>query len=116
MEIMSKAEYLAFLGDRAHCAKLATVCVDGRPHVVPVWFTLHNEELIFTSGYRSVKVKNILRVGRVTTCVDDATPPFHYVLLESRAEVLYASVEAARYWGAIIGGRYMGADRAEEFG
>jgi hypothetical protein len=25
-------------------------------------------------------------------------------------------VEAARHWGTIIGGKYMGADRAEEFG
>jgi PPOX class probable F420-dependent enzyme len=116
MEKMSKAEYLAFLSDRARCAKLATVREDGRPHVVPVWFTLHNEEIIFTAGYRSVKVKNILRDGRVAICVDDDTPPFHYVLLEGRAELLNSSVEAARHWGAIIGGRYMGIDRAEEFG
>ncbi|HEU0297164.1 MAG TPA: PPOX class F420-dependent oxidoreductase [Anaerolineales bacterium] len=116
MEKMTKAEYLAFLSDRARCAKLATVREDGRPHVVPVWFTLHNEEIIFTAGYRSVKVRNILRDGRVAICVDDDTPPFHYVLLEGRAEILNSSVEAARHWGAIIGGRYMGTDRAEEFG
>jgi PPOX class probable F420-dependent enzyme len=116
MEKMTKAEYLAFLSDRARCAKLATVREDGRPHVVPVWFTLHNEEIIFTAGYRSVKVKNILRDGRVAICVDDDSPPFHYVLLEGRAEILNPSVEAARHWGAIIGGRYMGMDRAEEFG
>ena len=116
MEKMTQAEYLAFLSDPARCAKLATVCEDGRPHVVPVWFTLHNEEIIFTAGYRSVKVKNILRDGRVAICVDDDAPPFHYVLLEGRAEILNSSVEAARHWGAIIGGRYMGLDRAEEFG
>jgi PPOX class probable F420-dependent enzyme len=116
MEKMSKTEYLAFLSNHARCAKLATVCEDGRPHVVPVWFTLHNEEIIFTAGYKSVKVKNILRDGRVAICVDEDTPPFHYVLLEGRAELLNSSVEAARHWGAIIGGRYMGLDRAEEFG
>jgi hypothetical protein len=38
------------------------------------------------------------------------------VLLEGRAKVLDSSVDAARYWGAIIGGRYMGMERAEEFG
>jgi len=116
MEKMTKAEYLAFLSDRARCAKLATVREDGRPHVVPVWFTLHNEQVIFTADSRSVKVKNILRDGRVALCVDEDTPPFHYVLLEGRAEVLNSSVEAARHWGTIIGGRYMGLDRAEEFG
>ena len=116
MENMSKAEYIAFLSAPARCAKLATVRADGRPHVVPVWFTLDGEHVIFTAGHTSVKVKNILRDGRVAIRVDEDSPPFHYVLLEGRAEVLDVSVEAARYWGAIIGGRYMGMERAEEFG
>jgi Pyridoxamine 5'-phosphate oxidase len=72
--------------------------------------------LIFTAGCGSVKVKNILQAGRVAVCVDEDTPPFHYVILEGRAEVLDPSVEAARHWRAIIGGKYMGVDRAEEFG
>jgi PPOX class probable F420-dependent enzyme len=116
MENMNKAEYLAFLSVPARCAKLATVREDGRPHVVPVWFTLDGEHVIFTAGHTSVKVTNILRDGRVAICVDEDSPPFHYVLLEGRAEVLDDSVEAARYWGAIIGGRYMGLERADEFG
>jgi PPOX class probable F420-dependent enzyme len=116
MEKMSKTEYMAFLSAPARCAKLATICEDGRPHVVPVWFTLDGEHVIFTAGHTSVKVKNILRDGRVAICVDEDSPPFHYVLLEGRAEVLDSSVEGARYWGAIIGGRYMGMERAEEFG
>jgi PPOX class probable F420-dependent enzyme len=116
MEKMTKAEYVAFLTDRARCAKLATVREDGRPHVVPVWFILHNEEIIFTAGHGSVKVKNILRDGRVAICVDEDTPPFHYVLLEGWAEILNASVEAAYHWGKIIGGRYVGPERAEEMG
>ena len=116
MEKMTQAEYRAFLSTPARCAKLATVREDGSPHVVPVWFTLHGNDLIFTAGCASIKVKNILRDGRVAICVDDDTPPFHYVLLEGRAEVLDSTVEAARHWGTIIGGKYMGVDRAEEFG
>jgi PPOX class probable F420-dependent enzyme len=116
METMSKAEYVAFLSAPARCAKLATVRADGSPHVVPVWFIFDGEQLIFTAGSTSVKVKNILRDGRAAICVDEDTPPFHYVLLEGRIEVLDSSVEAARRWGAIIGGRYMGMERAEEFG
>ena len=116
MENMTKAEYTAFLDAPPRCAKLATVRADGSPHVVPVWFILDGEQLIFTAGHTSVKVKNIVRHGRVAICVDEDTPPFHYVLLEGRAEVLDSSVEAAHEWGARIGGRYMGAERAEEFG
>lgn len=116
MENMTKAEYLAFLTSPARCAKLATVRADGSPHVVPVWFTLDGEDVIFTAGRSSTKVKNILRDGRIAICVDEDTPPFHYVLLEGRAEVLDSSVEAAYHWGSIIGGKYMGVERSEEFG
>jgi PPOX class probable F420-dependent enzyme len=116
MEDMTKAEYTAFLDSPPRCANLATVRADGSPHVVPVWFIFDGEQLIFTSGPTSVKVKNILRDGRVAICVDEDTPPFHYVLLEGRVEVLDSSAEAAHHWGAIIGGRYMGPERAEEFG
>jgi PPOX class probable F420-dependent enzyme len=116
MEKMSKAEYTAFLDAPPRCAKLATVRADGSPHVVPVWFIFDGEQLIFTAGPTSVKVRNLLRDGRAAICVDEDTPPFHYVLLEGRAEVLDSSVEAAHDWGARIGGRYMGVERAEEFG
>ena len=116
MEDMSKAEYMAFLNEPARCGKLATVREDGRPHVVPIWFILDGETLVFTAWHTSVKMKNILRDGRVAICVDHDQPPFHYVLLEGKAELLDASPEASRQWATIIGGRYMGADRAEEFG
>lgn len=116
MEEMSKAEYLAFLNAPARCGKLATVREDGRPHVVPIWFILDGETLIFTAWHTSVKMKNILRDGRIAICVDHDQPPFHYVLLEGKAELLDASPEASRQWATIIGGRYMGTDRAEEFG
>lgn len=116
MEKMTKAEYMAFLSDKARCGKIATVREDGRPHVVPIWFMLDGDDLIFTAWSTSVKVKNILRDGRVAICVDEDAPPFHYVLLEGRAEVIDESLEASRHWATIIGGRYMGADKAEEFG
>jgi PPOX class probable F420-dependent enzyme len=116
MEKMSKAEYTAFLDAPPRCAKLATIRADGSPHVVPVWFIFDGEQLIFTAGPASVKVKNILRDGRAAICVDEDTPPFHYVLLEGQVEVMDPSVEGARHWGAIIGGRYMGMERTDEFG
>src|SRR5262245_49665975 len=116
MEKMSKAEYMAFLSSPARCGKLATVREDGRPHVVPVWFMLDGGNLIFTAWHTSVKVKNILRDGRVAICVDEDNPPYHFVMLEGRAEVMASSSEVTRDWATRIAGRYMGEDRAEEFG
>jgi nitroimidazol reductase NimA-like FMN-containing flavoprotein (pyridoxamine 5'-phosphate oxidase superfamily) len=34
---------------------------DGRPHVVPIWFDLDGETLVFTTGGNSVKAENIRR-------------------------------------------------------
>jgi hypothetical protein len=47
--------------------------------------------------------------------VDDETPPFASVLVEGAARIDPDAV-ALRYWATRIGGRYMGADRAEEYG
>ena len=116
METMTKAEYMAFLNDTPRCGKIATVRADGRPHVVPIWFMMEGEKLIFTAWHTSVKVKNILRDSRVAICVDEDQPPFHYVVLEGHVTVLDKSLEASRHHATIIGGRYMGADKAEEFG
>lgn len=116
MEEMTKAEYTEFLTTPARCGKLATVREDGRPHVVPIWFVLDGENLIFTAWHTSIKVKNILRDGRVAICIDEDTPPYHYVLIEGHAELMDSSPEAGKHWAGLIGGRYMGQDRAQEFG
>jgi hypothetical protein len=47
--------------------------------------------------------------------VDEGTPPFDFVTIEGRVEISEDPDESLR-WATVIGGRYMGADRAEEFG
>lgn len=113
MEKMTKVEYLNFLKEHPRSAKIATVREDGRPHVVPIWFSLDGDTLIFTAWHTSVKVKNILHDGRVAICVDEDSPPYHYVLLEGRAEIIDKSEEASHYWAKFIAERYMGAEKAE---
>jgi PPOX class probable F420-dependent enzyme len=108
-------ECRAFLLERAHTGKLATVRADGRPHVVPVWFVLDGDTLVFTTGDRTIKAKNMRRDPRVALCVDDETPPFAYAQIEGTA-TLSADLEELRHWATRIGGRYMGAERAEEYG
>jgi PPOX class probable F420-dependent enzyme len=112
---MRRDEWLEFLGEGTRTAKLATSRADGRPHVAPVWFVLDGEALLFTTGRDTVKGRNLRRDPHVALCVDDDTPPFAFVLVEG---VATASEELAqvRRWATVIGGRYMGADRAEEFG
>ena len=66
MESMTKEEWQAFLDAPARSAIIATVREDGRPHAATIWFAREGERIVFTSWYTSVKVKNILRDGRVS--------------------------------------------------
>ncbi len=112
---MSRAECLAFLLSRPRPAKLATVRPDGRPHVVPIWFDLDGEQLLFTTGENTVKARNLRHSPWVSLCVDDETPPFAYVKVDGTVEFSEELTEML-YWATRIGGRYMGADQAEVYG
>ena len=97
-------------------AKLATVRADGRPHVTPVWYDVDADgSLVFNTGASTVKGRNLLRDPRASLCVDDDRPPFSFVTIEGVVEISDDLTEV-RQWAGRIGGRYMGADRAEEFG
>jgi PPOX class probable F420-dependent enzyme len=115
MHEMSRNEARAFLLEGTRTGKLATVRRDGRPHVVPIWFCLEGDDLIFTTAAKSVKARSMRRDGRVCVCVDDEDPPFSYVMVEGEASTSDDPDELLR-WATRIGGRYMGPDRAEEFG
>ncbi|WP_033436361.1 PPOX class F420-dependent oxidoreductase [Saccharothrix sp. NRRL B-16314] len=98
----------------ARTGKLAVVRKDGSPHVSPVWVDLDGGTLVFTTYLESIKGKAIVRDGRVSVCLDDERPPFAFVTVSGRAEVV-DDPEQVRYWAGRIGARYMGADRANEY-
>ena len=100
---------------RAHTAKVATVRADGRPHVAPVWFALDGDTIVFNTGEATVKGRNLRRDPRVSISVDDETPPFSFLLIDGTATIS-SDPDELREWAGRIGGRYMGADRAEEYG
>jgi PPOX class probable F420-dependent enzyme len=104
-----------FLAHGTRTAKLATTRADGRPHVAPVWFVLDGDDLVLTTAATSAKGRTLARDPRVALVVDDDTPPFAFVLVEGTAELSTDPEELLR-WATRIGARYMGEDRAEEFG
>jgi PPOX class probable F420-dependent enzyme len=112
---MTGAEVREFLVRGTRTAKLATVGRSGAPHVMPVWFVLDGAQLVLTTGAETVKGRNLRRDPRVAVVVDDETPPFAYVHIRGRASISEDLDELFRY-ATEIGGRYMGAGRAEEFG
>jgi PPOX class probable F420-dependent enzyme len=112
---MEPAQVRKFLAWGTRTGKLATVRADGSPHVVPIWFVLDGDDLVFTTHETSVKAKAILRDDRVSICVDDQAPPYSYVTVRGVATTS-TDPDELLHWATRIGGRYMGEHRAEEFG
>jgi len=112
---MTADETRVFLLQGKRTGKLAVVRVDGRPHVTPTWFTLDGDDLVLTTHRTSQKAKAIRRDPRVALCVDDQAPPYSYVMVEGAA-TLSDDLDELRRCATAVGARYMGADRADEFG
>jgi PPOX class probable F420-dependent enzyme len=112
---MTGDEVRDFLLEGTRTAKLAVVRKDGSPLVAPVWFVLDGDDLLFTTGNRTVKGYALRRDPRVALCVDDDRPPYAFVRIAGTVEISEDLDEVVR-WATEIGRRYMGEERAEEFG
>jgi PPOX class probable F420-dependent enzyme len=84
--------------------------------VVPIWFVVDDDgSLLFTTWGDGIKGKSIRRDGRVSLCVDEEQPPYAYVRVDG-ATTVSQDPEELRRWAIRIARRYMGAERADEFG
>ena len=116
MPEMTHDEALAFIAATpARTAKVATVLEDGSPHVAPVWVALDGDDIMFNTGVATLKGRSLIRDPRVSMCFDDETPPFAFVVVKGAAR-LTEDPDELLHWATIIGGRYMGAGRAEDYG
>jgi len=112
---MTPDEIHVFLSHGTRTAKLATSGAGGQPHVMPVWFVLDGEELVFTTWGDSVKGRNLRRNPRAAVIVDEEVAPYAFVHIRGRVTLSEDPEELLGFTTA-IGGRYMGVDRAGEFG
>jgi len=128
MAEMRSKEIKRFLMQGTFTGKLATVKKDGSAHVVPIWFVLDDEDesnrkgeqkvgdIVLTTGSTSIKAKNIQRDNRVSISVDDQTPPFSFVVIHGTAKIHNSKKDELLKWATRIAERYMGNDKAEEYG
>jgi PPOX class probable F420-dependent enzyme len=112
---MSEREWKDFVAVGTRTGKLATTRLDGRPHVVPIWFLLDGDDLVFNTGAESVKGRSLARTGWASLCVDDQEPPFSFVTV-SGPVYLGTDLDELLPWAIRIAARYVGEARAEEFG
>jgi PPOX class probable F420-dependent enzyme len=104
-----------FLLEGTRTGKLSYSASDGRPLVAPVWFVLQEDRIVFNTGKDTAKGRALLRDPRVSLCVDLEEPPYGFVQVQGIAEIS-EDLEYLVTTATAIGGRYMGAGRAGEFG
>ena len=108
-----------FLSTGTRTGKLGFTAADGRPLVAPVWFVVEGTddapELLFNTARNTAKGRAIRRDPRLVLCVDSEQPPYGFVQVQGLATWTEDPAELLRS-AIAIGARYMGAERAEEFG
>jgi PPOX class probable F420-dependent enzyme len=72
------------LFDGPNYAHLATLLPDGSPHSVPLWVGLEGERIVFLTGPRSRKARNIEGDPRVAISVTDRDQPFNMAMVRGR--------------------------------
>jgi PPOX class probable F420-dependent enzyme len=115
MASLSDPEVRDFLTRGTRTGKLGYLAASGRPLVTPVWFVVDGDSLVFNTGKETVKGRALAGDPRATLCVDLEEPPFAFVQVQGEAELSEDPAELLRTATAIAA-RYMGAERAEEFG
>lgn len=108
-------EIVEFLNHGTRTGMLGWLASDGRPLVAPVWFLAENGELVFNTGGAVAKARAISRDPRVTLTADLDQPPYAFVQVQGIARIV-TDLDDVRRVATAVGGRYMGAARAEEFG
>lgn len=120
-------EVVEFLAHGTRTGMLGWTAKDGRPLVAPVWFLVEaatedgteddteGDTVVFNTGAGTAKGRAIVRDPRVVLTADLAAPPYAFVQVQGVAEISEDPGELLRTATA-LGARYMGADRAEEFG
>lgn len=115
MASLSDTRVHDFLLHGTRTGKVAWVASDGAPHVAPIWFVIDGDDIVFNTGADTGKGRSLAREGRASLVVDDQAPPYSFVKIDGTI-TLHDDLDEVRHFAALIGGRYMGAERAEEYG
>jgi len=116
---MRADEVREFLMVGTRTGKLTWTAPIGQPHVAPIWFMIDDGaaelEVVFNAGKESAKGRALERDPRVSLLVDGERPTVRVRQAERHRDD-QRRPRRGRPWARRIGGRYMGADRADEFG
>ena len=111
----SDPQVRAFLTEGTRTGKLSFTSASGQPLVAPVWFIVDGGDLVFNTGKGTAKGRALARDPRTAICVDLEQPPYAFIQVQGVAELSEDPAELVRTATAIAA-RYMGPERAGEFG
>lgn len=86
---LTPIEVEAFLAEREHLVRLATVDPGGAPHVVPAWFIHRDGHIFVTPRERSAWWAHVQHDDRVALTIDEHEPPYRKVIVRGRAEIVH---------------------------
>lgn len=66
---------------------LTTICPDGRPHNIPVWFLWDNATILIFSKVKTQKIRNLRYNHSVILALDDTKNGRDVVILEGTAKL-----------------------------
>jgi PPOX class probable F420-dependent enzyme len=108
-------DVIAFISQGTRTGKLGYTASDGRPLVAPVWFVVDDGTLAFNTGKDTAKGRALARDSRAVICVDDDRPPYSFVQVQGTVTISEDPADLVDI-ATRAGARYMGADRADEYG
>jgi PPOX class probable F420-dependent enzyme len=97
MPKLTSQEIDAFLNEREHLARIATVRADGSPSVVPVWFLYERGKIHITPRKHSEFGRNLRRDPRTAITIDEEGGTYRKVIVEGRVEFLYEDGQDDRW-------------------
>jgi PPOX class probable F420-dependent enzyme len=108
-------DVITFISEGTRTGKLGYTASDGRPLVAPVWFVVDDGTLAFNTGRDTAKGRALARDSRAVICVDDERPPYSFVQVQGTVTISEDPADLVDI-ATRTGARYMGVDRADEYG
>ena len=87
---------------------LATLDADGGVHAVPLWLARRDDEILFATGARSRKVRNVERDPRATLVLHDSRPGFEVCGVSIRGRITVVRAPTAAPLIEMVHRRYVG--------
>jgi len=89
MPKLTADETATFLDEPGHLVRIATVDDDGMPRNVPLWFILHEDQIVFTPRIHSVLLGNVRRDPRIALTIDEEALPYRKISVQGTATILH---------------------------